>query len=116
MSQTTRRLLAGATVRAAWGTLLVIAPRRVLTFAGTANPGSAVAVVRVLGARQLAQTAMTVLVANRTVAGCGALVDALHAGTGVILAAASPRWRRPAVADTLIAAAFAAIGWSSYRR
>jgi hypothetical protein len=63
----------------------------------------------------LLQAGTTALAPTRTVAGCGALVDALHAGTDLGLAVASARWRRVALADTLIAVAFAVTGWNCYR-
>lgn len=109
-------LLAGAVVRAAWGTTLVVAPRALLALDDTPGVGTPTAVARTLGIRQLMQAGTTVVAPTRMVAGCGALVDALHASSDVGLAVASRRWRRAALTDALIATAFAAVGWSCYRR
>jgi hypothetical protein len=99
-------------VRAVWGCALLVAPDKVLR-AGTPGPvpPAAIAVARTLGTRQVLQSALSVLAPTRPVAGLGAAVDALHAGTDVGLAAVSPRWRRIALVDAAVAAALAASGW-----
>lgn len=114
MSRTTKWLLAGAAVRATWGLILTVTPRQVLALNRAPAPDHAVAVARTLGVRQLVQAGLTIAAPNRTVAGCGAVVDALHAGTDLGLAVGSAQWRRVALADTLIAAALAASGWLCY--
>lgn len=112
-----RRIRATAVARAGWGCVLLLVPDRVLGAGGRRPiPAAAIAVARVLGARQLVQSAVTAAVPTGSVAGLGALVDALHAGTNVGLAALSPRWRRTALTDAVIAAGFAAFGWSCRSR
>jgi hypothetical protein len=112
----TRRGRATAAARAGWACVLLAVPERVAAIGTTPPiPPSAVAVLRVLGARQLVQAAATAAVPTGAVARLSAAVDALHAGTGVGLALASPRWRRTAVLDAAVATAFAAVGWSCRR-
>jgi hypothetical protein len=68
--------------------------------------------VRILGLRHLVQAGVAAALPTRPVSGLGALVDTAHASSCVGLAAWSPRWRRAALIDVLIEAAFAASGWS----
>jgi hypothetical protein len=97
--------------------VLLLAPGRVMALAaGPPVPASAVTVVRVLGARQLLQSAVTALAPTGAVAGLGAAVDALHAGSCVGFAAVWPRWRRAALTDAVIATALAAVSWSCRER
>jgi hypothetical protein len=104
---------AAAAARAGWGCLLLLAPGR---FAGIGThppiPRAAVTVVRVLGARQLLQAAVTAVAPTGRAAELSASVDALHAGTCIGLAAAWPRWRGAALADAVVATALAAAAWS----
>jgi NAD(P)-dependent dehydrogenase (short-subunit alcohol dehydrogenase family) len=112
------RLTSAAVVaRAGWASVLLFAPERVLRIGGRPSaPPAAVAVARVLGARQLTQAIVTATRPSGPVAGTGAAVDAIHAGTDVVLAAISARWRRIALIDATIAAALAASGWRSARK
>jgi hypothetical protein len=95
-----------ALVRAGWGALLLTAPQAVLRAAGHREPSGAVTVVRVLGARHLAQGLVTAAVPTGPVVALGAVVDGLHAASQFALAAAAPRWRRAGLADGLLATAF----------
>src|SRR6476660_1084112 len=97
-------------VRALWGTTLLLAPRRLLHTAGHPPTRAAVAVLRVLGARHIGQSAVTADAPLRPALRWGAAVDALHAATGLALAAASPRWRRAALLDAAVASGFAVTG------
>jgi short-subunit dehydrogenase len=108
---------AAAVARAGWASVLLLAPERVLRIGGRPSPpAAAVAVARVLGARQLAQAVAVAARPSGPVAGAGAVVDAIHAGTDVGLAATSARWRRIALIDATVAAALAAAGWRTARR
>jgi hypothetical protein len=112
-----RRIRATAVARAGWACVLLLVPGRVLRIGGRPPiPEAAIAVARVLGARQLAQSAVTAVAPTGSVAGLGALLDALHAGTNIGIAVLSPRWRRTALTDALIAAGFAASGWTCRSR
>ena len=98
-------------LRAAWGTVLLSQPGRVLALCDTAGvPGPAVFAARLLGARQLTQAIITALAPTPRVIRLGAAVDTLHACTGIGLAVLVPRWRRPALADAAVAAGFAVGG------
>ncbi|WP_155123512.1 MULTISPECIES: hypothetical protein [unclassified Actinoplanes] len=104
---TTTWVRAAAAARVAWGVALVAAPHRIPRY----GAAPAVAVLRVLGARQIVQGAVTLARPTPLVTGCGALVDALHAGTDLAAAAGSARWRPVALPDAVVALGFAAAGW-----
>jgi hypothetical protein len=113
--RTSKRIQVITVARAGWAAALLFAPERVLGVGGQPSiPAAAVVVARVLGARQLLQAALTATAPAGPLLGVGAAVDALHAGTDVGLAAVSPRWRHIALIDAVIAATFAASGWSSH--
>lgn len=69
------------------------------------------AIVRVLGARQLAQGVVTVAAPEETSLLLGAVVDALHAASMVPFIAFSSRLRRPAAVSASLAAVSAAAGF-----
>lgn len=97
--------------RTAWGLTVLCAPDRVLVaVAGRVPSYDSVQVARVLGAREIAQGAVTALAPSRRVLVWGAVVDALHATSMAGLAAVSPRHRRPALASAGLAAAAALAG------
>lgn len=100
-----------ALVRAGWGAVLLLAPRQALRL-GRAPDASerSVRITRLLGSRQLAQGTVTLAVDTALIGDLGALADGLHALSALGLAAISPRWRRTAVADAVVAAALAATG------
>ncbi|GGK81242.1 hypothetical protein [Mangrovihabitans endophyticus] len=117
MTAEAERLTAGVAFRAGWGLVLLCAPRRVLACGGHPAPAApARAVARILGTRHLIQAGLTALAPTRPVVALGAVADVLHAATGVALAVTSPRWRAVAVADTALAAGFAAWGARDHRR
>jgi hypothetical protein len=96
--------------RLSWGVALVAAPRPLLRGLARldrpAHPG-AVAAIRVLGARHLAQTVIEVVAPQHVVGYLGAGTDALHAVSDLGLAILAPRWRRVALIDAAIATFFA---------
>ena len=104
-------------LRAAWGTVLLGQPRRVLALRDTGGvPGLAVFAARLLGARQLTQAIITALAPTPRVIRLGTAADTLHACTGIGLAVLVPRWRRTALADAAVAAGFAVGGQLRVRR
>jgi hypothetical protein len=109
-----RRIRATAVLRAGWAGALLLVPGRLLRIPGPAPvPAAAVVVARVLGARHLLQAAVSVAVPTGSVAGLGAVVDTVHTGTCLVLAAAWPRWRHAALLDAAVESGLAASGWSS---
>jgi hypothetical protein len=99
------------TARACWGLALVVAPRPLLRAVERVErpvPPTVVAVMRLLGARHLVQTIVEMVGPWPTVGYLGAITDGLHALSDVGLAVLAPRWRRGALVDTAIAAAFTA--------
>ena len=72
-------------------------------------------IIRVLGARQLAQAAATAVQPTAAVHALGAEADAAHALSMVTLGLLSHRWRRAAFADAVLAAGFAVAGVAAAR-
>jgi hypothetical protein len=101
-------------IRAAYGTALVLAPGRTIRLATGRAPGRrACRVAQLLGARHLAQTALTAIAPRPAVFAAGGRVDAVHAASMLLLAAAADSGRRAALTDALAETAFAAAGFST---
>ena len=99
-----------AAVRLAYGTTLLALPRFALKAVGSPQEEGAIATARILGARHVLQA---VVQRRGALPRFGASIDALHATTMVGLAAVSERYRRAAVIDGWIAAAFALVALAS---
>ena len=98
-------------VRGGYGALQLAAPALVSErLLGRPLDTRGRAIARILGARQLAQAMASGREPGYPVLALGVEVDLLHALSMLGLAAASPGRRRAALADTLIAASFAAAG------
>jgi hypothetical protein len=106
-----------ASVRAGYGAVQLAVPAwsAEQRLGGPLDPAT-VRVVRVLGARQLTQAGLALAFPAEPLLGLGVGVDVLHALSMVPVAAAVPRWRRPALVSGLMAAAFAAAGVLAARR
>jgi len=101
-------------IRAAYGTALILAPDRTIRLATGRAPGRRTRrVARLLGARHLAQTALTAVAPRPAVFAAGGQVDAVHAASMLLLAAVGDSGRRAALTDALAEAAFAAAGFSA---
>jgi hypothetical protein len=90
--------------------LLLVRPdpvRRVLA-PHSPSPGLDSTVLRVLGARHVAQGVVTALFPTRRVLTVGAVVDTLHAASMVGLAVLDSDRRRPGLLDASLAGSFAA--------
>jgi hypothetical protein len=97
--------------RACYGAALLCAPGLVLGLCtGRASSQRARAVVRILGARHLAQAALTLWRPSPAVLLAGAGIDACHAASMLALAATDPQLRTAGIADGAAAAAFTATG------
>jgi hypothetical protein len=70
-------------------------------------------VAQLLGARHLLQAAITAFVPVPEVFALGAGVDAAHAGSMLVLAAADPVARHAALTDAAAEVLFAAVGCSA---
>ncbi len=95
--------------RVGWGLLLMTAPRvplAALDPEGTLPPAMR-RVVRVLGARHLAQGLLTGWRPSPLLLALGAGADALHAASALVYGAARSEQRRPATLDASIATALA---------
>jgi hypothetical protein len=103
-------------IRAVIGVAHLLAPARSAPGAGGRLTTTGRRVVRVLGARQLTQAAITGRCPGRAVLWLGVEVDATHAATMLAVAACSRRYRRPALGNVAMAAAFAAAGALAARR
>jgi hypothetical protein len=95
-------------VRACWGTALLAFPGQVLRAVGHAPTPAARLVLRVLGARQVAQ-ALVIWRSHEVTAAreIGAAVDVAHATSCLVIACTIPSWRRAAAIDMVLAAALA---------
>jgi hypothetical protein len=99
--------------RASYGVALIMAPGLVTYLAtGRFPTRRARRVAQLLGARHLAQAAVTAFVPVPDVFALGAEADTAHAASMVVLAAADPASRHAALTDALAEAAFAAAGFS----
>jgi hypothetical protein len=99
------RVLAGA--GAAWGVALLARPRRVVAALCPEFPASRLWLVRVLGARLVAQHAVVLLAPEAPVVRVASAVDLAHAASMVPLLA-SARYRRAALISGGVAAVYAA--------
>ncbi|MEQ4499383.1 hypothetical protein [Nocardioides kribbensis] len=103
--------------RGAWGLLLLGAPRTVLRPMVPGGPAPlAVGVVRVLGARQLAQAALSGSSPSPEVLALGAWVDGVHAATSLGLVGAEPRCARAGLADAAVALVWSGFGLRSLQQ
>jgi hypothetical protein len=100
------RLLAGAGL--GWGVALLIRPRELVARLCPEFPESRVWVVRVLGARIVAQNAVVLATPRTPVARSAAVVDAVHAASMLPLLG-SRRYRRAALVSGGVAAAYAGL-------
>ena len=92
------------------GGVLLGAPHAVLgitTRTDQAFLGTARAVLRVLGVRQIVQAAVVTRWPRPLVLGLAAVVDALHAASGLALGTTDRKWRGPALLDAAVALGFA---------
>ncbi|MDQ6783184.1 MAG: hypothetical protein M3063_07040 [Actinomycetota bacterium] len=108
-AQSTGADRAALVVRTGWGLLLLGAPGLAVRAAGGTDERASRRVVRVLGARHLAEAGLEAR-HGPGVRRAGGAVDLLHAVTAVGFGVADRRWRRPALADAVVASAFAATG------
>lgn len=101
--------------RAAYGIALLCAPDRALRLCTGLPPSPrACRVVRVLGARHVAQAALTTAAGPAGLA-LGALVDGAHAASMLLLAAADRQMRPAGLSDATAALLFAAAGLAGAR-
>jgi hypothetical protein len=100
--------------RASYGVALVMAPGLVIYLATGRFPSRrGRRVAQLLGARHLLQAAITAFVPVPEVFALGAGVDAAHAGSMLLLAAADPAERHAALTDAAAEGIFAAVGRSA---
>lgn len=105
-----------ATASAATGLALLLRAERIAAAAGRRAGRPDPRIVRVLGARQVAQAVLTLVRPTSAVLALGAAVDASHAASMVALAGASPRFRRPALASATVAGVAVGVGAALARR
>ncbi len=98
--------------RGAWGAALLISPAVILEqFLRARADSRSIAVARVLGARHLAQAALSGIRPTPAVLAMGVWVDVAHASTALMLACADPARARAATTDAAVAAGWAAAGF-----
>jgi hypothetical protein len=97
-------------LRVAWGTALLVSPGTVLRLFGGVDAGTTPRrVMRVLGARHIAQAAAEWAFGGRA-RQIGTVVDVLHAATDVGFSIVNSRWRRAALSDTAVTTGFVVLG------
>lgn len=99
--------------RAMWGTTLLSAPGQLLQLGGARSPGLE-AVTRLLGMRDLAQTAILTWKRYTVPPRWTVAIDLVHATSMIGVALFSRRLRRDALASAGIAGMFA--GWAELER
>ncbi len=111
MPSTTRTPRPLELVRGAWGLACLVAPHHVDRATGS-RPADhrAVVVTRVLGARHLAQAALSGIAPGPATLAVGVWVDVVHSATAVVLAVLRPRRAPRALLDAGIAAGWALAG------
>lgn len=103
-------------LRATWGTTLLLAPKRVLSRGPHLRIDStSLAVARILGARHLAQAALSGIRPSPEVLAMGIWVDAAHAATALGLAATDRHRVRAGLIDTAVATVWALTGYRALR-
>lgn len=98
-------------LRTGLGAALVAFPDRIAN-AAEGRPAGVIAhrFTRVVGVRHLTQAVLTTTAPGLLTPSRGAVIDGLHAATTVLVAVASPRHRRAAVINTVLAATFCGLG------
>ena len=97
-----------AAMQVAAGATLAARPNTVIHLVDRRRGGAPAWLVRVLGTRMLLQGVAEIAVDDPVVILGGGLVDATHAASMLAAAAASPRFRRPALVSAAVAGASAA--------
>src|SRR5206468_6181106 len=87
---------------------LLLEPERLVAVVGRGGRQPARWLVRLLGARMLAQSGLELARTTRPVLRAGSAIDALHAASMLALAARRPDYRRSALASAAVAAGSAA--------
>ncbi|MBY0387227.1 MAG: hypothetical protein K2X56_03720 [Mycobacterium pseudokansasii] len=99
-------------LRGGWGAVLLTAPTMVLNWIhGVHVDRNALVVTRVLGARHLVQALLSGPNPGPAALAAGVLVDTVHSITAFGLAMVDRRRARGGVADGLVAATWAGLGW-----
>jgi hypothetical protein len=99
--------------RAVLAGVLLVRPGRVASLASFGGRRPATWLIRVLGARMLAQSALELAEPSRRVIRLGAVVDATHAVSMLAAAARWPRYRRAALTSAGLAGASAVLAGSA---
>jgi hypothetical protein len=87
---------------------LLLQPERLAAVVGRGGRRPARWLIRLLGARMLAQSGVELAHTTRPVLRAGSAIDALHAASMLALAARRPDYRRSALASAAVAAGSAA--------
>jgi hypothetical protein len=97
-------------IRVGWGLTLIFMPGAVLRLFGGADEGRGPRrVMRILGFRHLFQAGLEYRLGGDT-REIGIGVDLLHGATSVVFGVMTPRWRRAALSDAVVATGFALLG------
>ncbi|MCU1606191.1 MAG: hypothetical protein JWP46_2656 [Modestobacter sp.] len=97
-------------VLAAWGVVQLARPGQLVRTLSPDRPGPRLWVVRLLGARMLAQHALVITAPDRPVVALSATVDGIHAATMLLTAATMPAYRRASLVSAGVAGAASLAG------
>lgn len=112
-----RNLSALRFVRAGVGVVDLVFPNTVVRWLGGGQPSDqGRRVIRVLGARQIAQALLSGRTSTEAALLLGAAVDVAHAATMILMGAFERRYRLAALCDAVIAISFAAAGVAAAAR
>lgn len=110
------RRTAGATrpielLRGGWGVCMLVAPRRMMSLLGVEVDVRSLVVARVLGARQVAQAALSGSRPSPEVLALGVWVDVVHCASLVGFAAVDRDRARASLLDAGVAGTWAGLGY-----
>ena len=99
-------------MRAGWGAVLLVAPGRVLTSVRMVRVDrKSLIVARILGARHIVQATLSGINPSPEMLAAGVWVDTVHSMTALGLAVVDRRRIQGGVADAIVAALWAGLGW-----
>jgi hypothetical protein len=101
---------------AAWGVLLLMAPTRALHLSEQSDTRSVRTTARILGGRHVAEAALIMATRPGLPPRWATTVDALHAGTMLLVASLSSRLRRGALISAAVSGSLAALASHLHRR
>jgi hypothetical protein len=101
---------------AVWGVLLLTAPTRALRLRGPSDTRSVRTTARILGGRHVAEAALIAAAGPDRPPRWATMIDALHAGTMLLVAGLSSRLQRAALISAEVSGLLATLADQLHRR